>query len=188
MPRTTRTVRRAVVGLVVHLAMFTTPSPVYASALPETLAAARELTAFERLDAVEDLREHFAQRAVRILKLGGRHYGSDHPYGGLSPSQAQAVLLIAETFGERHFEAAIRIAWCESRLSPSAINRANTNRTVDRGVFQLNDGGTMQRLGVDSLEAFDVTAAVLAARVLFDDRGWQPWACAPLIGLHGGRK
>ena len=33
---------------------------------------------------------------------------------------------------------AFSLSWEESRYNPRAVNRANTNRTIDRGLFQLN--------------------------------------------------
>ena len=34
---------------------------------------------------------------------------------------------------------AFALCWGESRFNPGAVNRANRNRTVDRGLFQLNN-------------------------------------------------
>jgi soluble lytic murein transglycosylase-like protein len=34
---------------------------------------------------------------------------------------------------------AFALCWGESRFNPLAVNRANRNRTVDRGLFQLNN-------------------------------------------------
>jgi soluble lytic murein transglycosylase-like protein len=34
---------------------------------------------------------------------------------------------------------AFALCWGESRFNPLAVNRANRNRTIDRGLFQLND-------------------------------------------------
>jgi len=119
------------------------------------------------------LRGKLAHKAAKILKLPK----SKKTYAGLSKSQANAVLAIAEHFSEKDFPIAVKIAWCESRLNPSAINGSNSNGTADRGLFQLNDGGTMQRLGVNNRTAFDPYHNAKAARVLFDDRGWKPWVC-----------
>lgn len=79
---------------------------------------------------------------------------------------------------------AVRIARCESRHNPIAINR-NTNGSRDFGVFQFNNGGTLQsylgsgRLGVQ--RALDARENIRAALRLWRDRGFQPWVCNRLV-------
>jgi len=164
--------------LIIYLALFCTPSPLWGHAYAATYETVKEKSSYERLVEIELLRQDFAKRAAEIIKLSSPYPGGKSRYGGLNRKQADAVLVIAETFGESYFKHAIKVAWCESRLNPAAVNGSNTNGTVDRGLFQLNDGGTMQRLGVDKQEAFDARVSALAALVLFEDRGWQPWVCA----------
>jgi hypothetical protein len=165
-------------SLIIYLGLFFTPSPLWSSAYAMTEEIVKEKSSYEKLEEIELLRQTFAQKAADIIKLSSPYPGGKDRYGGLNRKQADAVLVIAETFGERYFKHAIKVAWCESRLNPAAVNGSNTNGTVDRGLFQLNDGGTMQRLGVDRQEVFDARVSALAALVLFEDRGWQPWVCA----------
>lgn len=108
--------------------------------------------------------------------------------GGLSPAPASAHppkldaeqlavrALVRATFAG-HERAAERVAWCESRFRPWARHR-NRNGTTDYGVFQLNDGGTLQSLGLTRAEALDPAANVAAAKRLHARRGWRPWVCS----------
>ena len=102
---------------------------------------------------------------------------NENTYSGLSKKQAMIVLEIKNNFGDKLFRKAVAIAWCESRLNSTAFNK-NRNGSADRGVFQLNDGGTMQGLGITSKEAYDFYANIRAAKALYNNRGWQPWVCA----------
>ena len=98
-------------------------------------------------------------------------------YFGLSKTQAHSAAIIRTAFGDNLYKKAIAIAWCESRLMPDA-HHTNNNGSTDRGLFQLNDGGTAQRLGIIAENAFDAELNSEAARHLYEDRGWQPWVCA----------
>jgi hypothetical protein len=169
--------RKLSIYLIIYLTFCLFPSPLNvfqyskANALPaEKIYVKSELT---EAKSINKLRGKLAHKASKILKI----HNEKKTYGGLSKSQANAVLAIAEHFPEKDFSMAIKIAWCESRLNPSALNGSNTNGTADRGLFQLNDGGTMQRLGVTSRMAFDPYHNARAAKILYDDRGWKPWVC-----------
>jgi hypothetical protein len=140
-------------------------------------------TSFDRLSEVEALRATFARKAVDAIGLQGSLYRHELRYSGLTRTQANSVLAIAERFGPEDFSYAVRIAWCESRLNPNSVSRANRDGSRDHGLFQLNDDGTMQRLGVTRSTALDVTANVDAAWVLLEDRGWSPWTCAHILGF-----
>lgn len=169
---------RATIALIVMLVFFNNPSPLN---LPFGLmsregqqAAAAQVAKQQAKVEYQKLRVTLSRDAVTILGLEHR---PERMYSGLTAKQSGALVEIHKAFGVKHFKDAVRIAYCESRLDPAAVNRANRNSTVDRGLFQLNDGGTMQRLGVTARGAFDPTINAQAARVLFEDRGWQPWSC-----------
>ncbi|NUR51334.1 MAG: hypothetical protein HOV71_24680 [Hamadaea sp.] len=78
---------------------------------------------------------------------------------------------------------AIRVARCESGLNPIAVGGPNTNGTLDFGVFQFNDGGTLQEYLPGDTRAAKVDSAltaddnIRAALRLYQARGWQPWSC-----------
>jgi hypothetical protein len=54
-----------------------------------------------------------------------------------SPEIAEAVLSNADAF-EIPPALAFALCWGESRFNPLAINRKNVNKSIDRGLFQLN--------------------------------------------------
>jgi soluble lytic murein transglycosylase-like protein len=51
---------------------------------------------------------------------------------------AASILLNADKF-DIPPSLAFALCWGESRFNPLAVNRTNRNRTIDRGLFQLND-------------------------------------------------
>lgn len=107
-----------------------------------------------------------------------------NPDEGLGVSCDSAVAQrIRDIWPDQVEDKAIRVARCESGLNPIAVGGPNSNGSLDFGVFQFNDGGTLQgylpgdttRAKIDnSLHADDNIRAALA---LYRDRGWQPWAC-----------
>jgi hypothetical protein len=70
------------------------------------------------------------------------------------------------------------VAWCESRLDPTAVSPDGSNH----GLFQIN---VVHR---DSFEAvtgrpwstgrYEAAANSMFARWLYDGQGWGPWTCA----------
>lgn len=100
--------------------------------------------------------------------------------------------LIERFFPAEQVAAAKRVAACESG-GRSVVSAPNTNGSRDWGVFQLNDGGTLQGLLQDLGRAEDELSLALdpawnvqAAALLFSQRGWQPWVCAARLGLVDG--
>ena len=103
------------------------------------------------------------------------------------------LALVRQYFPAGQIGNAMAVSRCESGHS-NAIGAMNRNGTRDWGVFQLNDGGTLQgalrRIGVPfaSTEeaqqlALDAEINVRAARVIYDSRGWAPWVCAYKVGI-----
>jgi len=97
-------------------------------------------------------------------------------------SRIKNAQTIAMVFPEEVRADAIKVANCESSLLDHASNR-NRNGTHDWGIFQLNDGGTLQRLGGNAAKAKDPLWNIKAAYILYQDRGWQPWVCAKSLNL-----
>jgi len=91
--------------------------------------------------------------------------------------------LIRQIWPDGSEDKAVRVARCESGLNPIAVGGPNSNGTLDYGVFQFNDGGTLQTyLAGDTLRAkvdaaLHAEANIRAALQLFRDRGWDPWTC-----------
>lgn len=123
---------------------------------------------------------------VKLSKIAALHLDfpvTDKKYNSFSKNQMISIFAISLHFERDEFEGALKIAWCESRLNSEAVNKRNSNGSIDYGLFQLNDGGTMQRLGVDKESANDPFVNAKAAKVLFDDRGWKPWYCKSKMKL-----
>ncbi len=103
-------------------------------------------------------------------------------------SSAALVKLVRKNFPEAQIGNAMAIADCESGQT-SRQGDTNFDGTTDWGVFQLNDGGTLQgalaaigrgvsdRASAQRL-AMDAAINVKAAAAIWRDRGWAPWVCA----------
>ena len=97
------------------------------------------------------------------------------------------VSLIKKAFPPVAWHAAEVVAWCESKFHPLDIH-FDSNGTHDRGLFQLNDGGTeqflLQRLGFNPNNvnlAFNPVLNVRAAAMLYARDGWSQWSCASAL-------
>jgi peptidoglycan hydrolase-like protein with peptidoglycan-binding domain len=106
------------------------------------------------------------------------------PSEGLSANCASTVATrIRAIWPDSVQEKAIRVANCESGLGEIAVGGPNTNGTLDFGVFQFNNGGTLQTYLPGATTAAKIDAAlhmdanIRAALQLYLDRGWQPWTC-----------
>lgn len=102
--------------------------------------------------------------------------------------------MIRALFPAEEADRAVEVARCESNLDPTVDNRGkNSNGTVDWGLFQLNDGATLQRIfrhleGRDPVDVQEAQQAalnpywnVIGARwyALVDPAGgWRRWRCA----------
>ena len=104
-----------------------------------------------------------------------------------TPSDAHVVTLIHQDFPARAWHDAEAVAWCESKFRTTDIG-FDSNGTHDRGVFQLNDGGTEQYLmamigqNPKNLNlAFNPALNVRAAALLYARDGWSQWSCQSAI-------
>jgi hypothetical protein len=107
----------------------------------------------------------------------------DQP-AGLTEVQMVSALHIRRIFRKRlgasAAKGALRISWRESRLLPNVVNDTNRNKTNDWGLFQLNDGGTLQYAGgVPGVSALRPKWNVRAAVRLIEGAGWAPWGGMP---------
>lgn len=103
---------------------------------------------------------------------------------GLTADQSEIAAIIGRYFPPEQVDNAVRIAKCESGLTPTASHR-NTNGSTDWGLFQLNDGGTLQSLlretGEDPTniaKALDPDWSARAAALLWRKYGWAQWVCS----------
>ena len=102
-------------------------------------------------------------------------------------SDARVVSLIHQDFPVRAWHDAEAVAWCESKFRADDIG-FDSNGTHDRGLFQLNDGGTEQYLmamiGQNPRNlglAFNPVLNVRAAALLYARDGWSQWSCESAI-------
>ncbi len=115
---------------------------------------------------------------------------------GRSIHTREVLALVVKYFPADQVGNAMAVSRCESSHS-NAIGSLNANGTRDWGVFQINDGGTLQgalkRLGLSFSStdqarqlALDAEINVRAARNIYDSRGWAPWVCAYKVGVVAG--
>lgn len=104
-----------------------------------------------------------------------------------TPSDGYVVTLIHQDFPPRAWHDAEAVAWCESKFRTTDIG-SDSNGTHDRGLFQLNDGGTeeylMAMIGQNPKNlnlAFNPVLNVRAAALLYARDGWSQWSCASAI-------
>ena len=91
--------------------------------------------------------------------------------GGAACSPQQQIATI---FGHKAGEAE-RVAYCESKLDPTAVSRTN-----DHGLFQINGvhEGEFERVtGQPWDQVYDAHWNTVYAKHLYDTQGWQPWTC-----------
>lgn len=103
-------------------------------------------------------------------------------------SQRELLKLVKKNFPADQLGNAMAVAQCESGQR-SIVGATNSDGTTDWGVFQLNDGGTLQgslrTIGVTfgdtraaQVAALNPVTNVKAAGAIYRDRGWAPWVCA----------
>lgn len=131
-------------------------------------------------------------------QLAARPAAERPPAGGTVPriggavTNAMVYALIQRYFPPQEWAAANAVSACESGQR-NVVSAPNRNGSRDWGVFQLNDGGTLQGLlsqtGLPSgvfAPALDADWNVRAAAQLWRQRGWQPWVCAAKLGIVDG--
>ena len=85
---------------------------------------------------------------------------------------------ICEVF-EEDYEDAMTILSCENKgLNPLAINDANSNGSIDVGIFQIN---SIHGFTVEEMQ--DWKANVDFAHKLFERGGWYQWSCSYTLGI-----
>jgi hypothetical protein len=102
-------------------------------------------------------------------------------------SDKYVITLIHSAFPSSAWHDAAVVAWCESKFHANDIG-FDSNGTHDRGLFQLNDGGTAQylfkMLGYNPNDlnlAFNPVLNVRAAALLYARDGWSQWSCASAL-------
>ena len=92
------------------------------------------------------------------------------------PADTPVEAAIRRWFPE-NFDKASDVAWCESRHDPAAVSPGGGNH----GLFQIN---TVHRADFEAVTGvswdagiYDASLNAQYARALFDQQGWEPWAC-----------
>jgi hypothetical protein len=145
-------------------------------------------------DAIASAISAAQAQAAYTVPLGG-DFGGAVPRGG-STSTAAVLDLVSANFPADQVGNAMAVSRCESGHD-NRVSKPNTNGTRDFGVFQINDGGTLQAalraIGVsfsdisDAREkALDPALNVRMARAIWESRGWQPWTCAAKLKIVSG--
>jgi hypothetical protein len=109
-------------------------------------------------------------------------------------ANGMVLALVRRYFPADQVGNAMAVVTCESDQQWWQRGAVNHDGTRDWGLFQLNDGGTLQgalaRLGLHpssmraaQLMALNPTINARAAQVIYRDRGWSPWVCAYLKGV-----
>jgi hypothetical protein len=115
---------------------------------------------------------------------------------GTSTNTAQVLQYVRKYFPADEVGNAMAVSRCESGHA-NRVSKQNANGTHDFGVFQLNDGGTLQAAlrtigkGTDDVAkarklALDAKINVEAAHAIWKNRGWQPWTCAAQLKIVAG--
>ena len=108
-------------------------------------------------------------------------------------AQSELLALVRANFPADEISNAMAVAECESSQQ-SIRGPVNGDGTSDWGIFQLNDGGTLQgalaAIGVSAestaaaqVAAMDPEINVVAAAHIFADRGWGAWTCGFKQGI-----
>lgn len=107
---------------------------------------------------------------------------------------ARLARILQDSLPKGHIGHAVAVARGESGLNPSSVGERNSDGTRDWGLFQLNDGGTLQgaltaighkpkSLLHARTMALDPNLNIKAAVWLFKQRGWAPWVAAYKVGI-----
>jgi hypothetical protein len=155
----------------------------------EEAAAARAIDA-----AISSAISAARAQAAYTVPLGG-DFGGAVPRGGAT-STSEVLDLVRANFPADQVGNAMAVSRCESGHG-NRVSKPNTNGSRDFGVFQINDGGTLQAalraIGVGFSDitdarkkALDPAINVRMARAIWDSRGWQPWTCAAKIKIVSG--
>jgi hypothetical protein len=158
--------------------------------------AREEEAAARQIDAAIDAAIAAAQAtAAFTVPLGGVFGGGSIPQGGPT-SSAQVLQFVRKYFPADEVGNAMAISRCESGHA-NRVSAPNSNGSRDFGVFQLNDGGTLQAalrtIGVRTSgitqarkKALETELNVRMARAIWGSRGWQPWTCAAKLKIVAG--
>jgi len=166
---------------------------VVPSASPASTLSHKPIRALMAMTIKSSASHHGSPKSSAVRHAGARRGGpavvaeltdfTNHP----TPSDGYVVSLIHQDFPVSAWHDAEAVAWCESKFRTTDIG-FDSNGTHDRGLFQLNDGGTEQYLMAMIGEnpknlnlAFNPVLNVRAAALLYRRDGWSQWSCETAI-------
>jgi hypothetical protein len=155
-----------------------------AAAVDAAIEAAIEAARAQSFDDIDD------------LLVGGGAEAAGPVLEGVATNTTEVLALVRKHFPADEVGNAMAVARCESGHA-NRVSSPNGNGTRDFGVFQLNDGGTIQAalrsagvafsdIADARSKALDPAMNVRLAREIWDSRGWQPWVCAAKIKVVAG--
>lgn len=158
--------------------------------------AAEEAAAAKQIDSAIEaaILAARAKDAYTVPLSGGA--GGSIPSGGAATSSAAVLKLVRQYFPASEVGNAMAVARCESGHA-NRVGPPNANGSRDFGVFQINDGGTLQAalrgIGAKAASISDARKKALnsklnvqMARAIWGARGWQPWVCASKLKIVAG--
>lgn len=159
--------------------LITTAVPAAANAATAT-APSRLTFPLQPSSLPHNLKPKVQQKLPKVERQALRIIGDKLDQTELTEIQAVSAFHIRKVFrkslGRSAFRSALRISWRESRLLPNVVNDKNKNKTMDWGLFQLNDGGTLQYAGrKPGPKALNPRKNAKAARYIVENAGWGPW-------------
>jgi hypothetical protein len=176
-------VRVGALGLVISLTMLPTPAPAATTNAATQAVSAVTITS----SPARDVAPRPVARRVPRARVAGVVTELSAFTSSPTPSDGYVVALIHQDFPPNAWHDAEAVAWCESKFRTTDIG-FDSNGTHDRGLFQLNDGGTeeylMAMIGQDPKNlnlAFNPVLNVRAAALLYARDGWSQWSCASAI-------
>lgn len=163
----------------------------------EEASAAREVdAAIAAAIAAAQAQNAYGSSGVSSSGQGAAEGSSARPSTGAATSTEEVLSLVRKFFPDEEVGNAMAVSRCESGHR-NVVGARNSNGTRDYGIFQINDGGTLQaalrRVGVSYSStseardhALDPLTNVRMASVIWESRGWQPWTCAAKVGVVAG--
>jgi hypothetical protein len=158
--------------------------------------AAEEAAAAREVDAAIEAAIVAAQAQTAYLGAVQEYSGGGGVPSGPSTNTAEVLRLVQKHFPADQVGNAMAVSKCESGHA-NRVSKPNGNGSRDFGVFQVNDGGTLQAAlkkigvsysGISSAreKALNPAINVRMARAIWDARGWQPWTCAAKLKIVAG--
>lgn len=127
----------------------------------------------------EEIREMVRRNPEAIVESKYQHLADEvrkeiKERSGYTDKQYEVVEIIKKHFG-KDAEKAIDCFRSESGLRAEAINTANRNGTVDRGVAQINSVHCGKIQGDCATALLDAETNIKVAKQIFDRSGFNPW-------------